>query len=262
MTLTPSRIACSTAAALSEPKQPSSAAHLVLDDPGAGSDAADRAAVDAEDRRVATDVAGRGARGVGAVAVAVTGGVRVDLAADDRVVGRRGTAGRRSACGCRRTRRLAGVSGLSPKSQARGVAVGRGRRVAERRVVGERRVLGPHAGVEVAEDHALAGQRLAALLRPQMVGAPMKVGARRRSAACSARRLCTAATSGQGQQRARPGWPAARTATPPYTRVQAAAEPGRRIGWRDGRGGTARRCRRCRPRRTARRASCRSASCR
>ena len=37
------------------------------------------------------------------------------------VVGRPGTAARRSACCCRRTRRSAGVSGLSPKSQARGV---------------------------------------------------------------------------------------------------------------------------------------------
>ena len=81
MTSTPSRIACATAAAESEPKQPSAPQTLYIDDPRAGRDAGDRAAVDAEDRRAGDRVAGRGGRGVGAVAVGVAGGVGVHLVA-------------------------------------------------------------------------------------------------------------------------------------------------------------------------------------
>ena len=54
MTSTPSRIACSTAATESELKQPCSSADAVHDHVGAGGDAADRAAVDAEERREST----------------------------------------------------------------------------------------------------------------------------------------------------------------------------------------------------------------
>ena len=66
----------------------------------------------------------------------------------------------------------AGVSGLSPKSQARGVAAGRGRRRAEGRVVGEAiGCSGQTPGVDVTEDDALAGERLAADLVPDGRGA-------------------------------------------------------------------------------------------
>ena len=71
MTLTPSRIACWTAATESELKQPLHEADAVLDHVRARGDAADRAALDAVERRRGDAVAGGGRRGVRAVTLGV-----------------------------------------------------------------------------------------------------------------------------------------------------------------------------------------------
>ena len=158
MTLTPSTIACATAAAESELQAAVGAADLVLDHPGSRRHAVDRAV--SEDLRERRDDVARGGRGrVGAVAVAVAGGAGVRV---------RGVAGIRVV-----------VLGLPDSADqlllAHEGVVGRGQRVvavvalpgrAGRRVqvalVGERRVFGPDPGVEVAVDDALAGARYAA----------------------------------------------------------------------------------------------------
>ena len=86
MTSTPSRIACPTAARRVGAEAALRSADLVLHDPGAGRDAVDGAALDAEDRRVVDDVAGRRARRVRAVAVAVASGAGERVAAARRRV--------------------------------------------------------------------------------------------------------------------------------------------------------------------------------
>ncbi len=165
MTSTPSKMACSTAAMESEPKQPLEAAHLVGDDRGAGGHAGDRASVDAEDRRLVDDGAGRRAGGVGAVAVAVASGVGVHLAALDEVVGvDEGVAAdhlvvAREHVGARGERVVAEVA---LDGAALGVGGG-GRQVP---VVGEGRVLGPGAAVEGSEHDALTGGCLPTQRRP------------------------------------------------------------------------------------------------
>ena len=157
MTSTPSRIACCDGGGGVGREAALGAADLVLDDPGAGGDAADRAAVDAEDRRAGDVAAGRGAVGVRAVAVAVTRRVRGrprrrssalyvsrnGCAADELVVALEHVGRRRQrvVAEVARARRAVGLGGGVPRSP----------------VVGERRVLGPDAGVEVGEDDALAG---------------------------------------------------------------------------------------------------------
>ena len=70
---------------------------------------------------------------------------------------------------------VAGVSGLSPKSQARAGSVGGGAARLPRSA--KRRVLGPDAGVEGAEDDALAGVGLPAELRPSTGGGVDELGA-------------------------------------------------------------------------------------
>ena len=156
MASTPSAIAWPTAAAESDGKQPSSAADLVDRDVGARRDAVDGAAVDPERVGVRDRAAGRGGRGVGAVAVGVTGAVGVHLAADDRVVGvQERLAGDQlvladERVAGRRQRVVAEVAG------ARGaVRLGRGR--GQVAVVDIGGVLGPGAGVQHPHDRALAG---------------------------------------------------------------------------------------------------------
>ena len=161
ITLTPSRIACSTAAAESESKQPSMPQTLYTDTQAPGAMPLIGPRSTPNTLAEASDVAGRRARRVRAVAVAVAG--RVDTARPRPGLRPTGRSSR-NACAAdqlvvadervvrRRQRVVAEVAG------SRGTVSVRRRR-GMWPWFGERRVLGPGAGVEHAEDDPCAGPR-------------------------------------------------------------------------------------------------------
>ena len=106
-------------------------------------------------------------------------------------------------------RRRPGSSGLSPKSQVRGRAVGLRRRGRQVAAVGERRVLRPDAAVEHADDDALAGVRRCRRAPGRRRAAPMKSVLASVSGWRSASRL-HGDHAGDRRAVARPCWPAAR----------------------------------------------------